>query len=369
MSVHNFTKLPPELWEMVAKYLEIKQFQRLRSTCQLTRKALLKSPFLFLPAFVESVLTLCRQQGLLIGKSIFMPVNTDEYKALVKQVKSRFFLSSTNFVLPITTSDHLIFPTPALLSAGFNAASSSSKTTASSDLDQELQGTKIIMPENYELSFDILPFAMPTTPSSIFHFTGSGSDSFPSGSRLPAIFMSPYSSSLEVCIDDEQSFSPASMKHIQPLPLGETTKVSLRVHHTHVQLLYNNQLVGSMQLASRKIMKSVIAYASNPWYGPAPAIVYNAKLQALDDSFTATCSLCQLPDTLVPNFTGDLVFGNPVCQIDMPPDYCLSFTINPFGYRDFESSVLHITSNNREAGNGGMIPAIFMKQNASTLVF
>ena len=195
------------------------------------------------------------------------------------------------------------------------------------------------MPENYELSFDILPFAMPTTPSSIFHFTGSGSDSFPSGSRLPAIFMSPYSSSLEICIDEEQSFSPASMKHIQLLPLGETTKVSLRVHHTHVQLFYNSQLVGSMRLATRhkEMMKSVIAYASNPWYGPAPAIVYNAKLEALDDSFSASCSL--------------------------------SFTISPFGYRDFESSVLHITSNNREAGNGGMIPAIFMKQNASTLVF
>lgn len=135
------------------------------------------------------------------------------------------------------------------------------------------------IPMNYKLSIDIKPSSRPDRWSNVFHFSSTGLDFGPVGSRMPALWFLPSSGELQF-IFGSQNDSNWGVRS-RPLPLNVYTRVSIQTAGKLVAIYYNDSLVSKTWAPSERPFGRASFFLSDPWYSPAPATVKDLSVDEL----------------------------------------------------------------------------------------
>lgn len=138
------------------------------------------------------------------------------------------------------------------------------------------------IPAEYSLIFDIKPTAIVSTWSSIFHATSTGTDCCALGSRMPAIYLNPGTTSPHIRLSCETNGN-WGFASTGALPLNAWTTIEIRTVGQLVKIFYNSTLQTSATAPSDRISGSAKIYVSDPWSSASKASIRNVKLVKQDD--------------------------------------------------------------------------------------
>jgi hypothetical protein len=124
------------------------------------------------------------------------------------------------------------------------------------------------VPDDFSISFNILPYETSQNWCSVLHFSGSEKDIF-----MPSVWFYPNSAQLYIIFSGSDGNNTAELISAE-LPLGKGTLVIIQAKGAMVQVKYDDSTVYFGNLGSR-IRGSARLYLSDPEY-PAP----NAKLDS-----------------------------------------------------------------------------------------
>ncbi|KAL5518024.1 hypothetical protein EMCRGX_G003690 [Ephydatia muelleri] len=216
---------------------------------------------------------------------------------------------------------------------------------------------------DYTLSFDIVPIGTATGDhASILHFT-TGTNCCNFGSRSPAIWFNPGSTSLYVRIGDSTD-GDWGFYRTDALPLNISTKVTLECNQRGVKLTVGTRVYTATQPTYR-FAGNLIVYAGDPWYQAAKAIISNLDYEILA---YRQCSAANINKTLLPTSPALVRSGNQIALISGKTDYTLSFDIVPIGTATGDhASILHFTTGTNCCNFGSRSPAIWFNPGSTSL--
>lgn len=209
------------------------------------------------------------------------------------------------------------------------------------------------MPKDFKIVFDIIPRSSSTGFTSILHITGDDQDYTTSASRIPAIYFNPGSTALYIrfggpsrsCEEDDNQFPGLTSK---PLPIGQTTQVTINAIGSVVQVLFNKTAVGLQVLKCDRVYGKAVIYVSDPWYPAADATVKNLFIRATDQFL--------IPEVSNNWRLSPSTFG----IVNVPVDYSISFTITPKSVLNEWGSIFHVSHDGHDLGSKGTrMPAMW----------
>ena len=111
---------------------------------------------------------------------------------------------------------------------------------------------KMDVPLNYVLNFDIKPIVIVPGWSNIIHFTKDLTNIENSGSRMPAVWLSPGKTTLHIRTSTLNNNNDG-LWETPALPLGSITRVSIQMVGPDMAVFFNETMVSSMKFSSEWI--------------------------------------------------------------------------------------------------------------------
>jgi hypothetical protein len=121
------------------------------------------------------------------------------------------------------------------------------------------------IPENFIITFTIVPLSKSEAYANVFHFTVNSENSF----RMPAVYFDIQSTTLVFEVGTRQGVKKAKTRE---LPLNSQTLVIMEAIDDQFTVKLNGSIEMSVQAPNRTIGSSVL-YFSNPWEPSASAML------------------------------------------------------------------------------------------------
>mmetsp|Transcript_36923 Transcript_36923/g.88919 ORF Transcript_36923/g.88919 Transcript_36923/m.88919 type:complete len:217 (+) Transcript_36923:918-1568(+) len=140
-----------------------------------------------------------------------------------------------------------------------------------------VQGTslgEVNASKHFEVSFVVTPHGTREGWSNLIHFTSTGNNCCEEGDRVPAVHVFNQSTRLHIR-SDRLGVATDGCDPIEQLPIGNATKVDIRVADGKLQVFYDSiEVCNTSAYASPTVPnETVVVYASDPWHNPALANV------------------------------------------------------------------------------------------------
>jgi hypothetical protein len=126
--------------------------------------------------------------------------------------------------------------------------------------------------QNFEVSFVVTPHGTVSGWSNIIHFTQTGKNCCDEGDRMPAVWF--YSSTTKLHIrSGRQGGGNDGCDPTDQLPIGQATKVDIRVQGGKMQVFYSGNKVCETSSYSSPTAPSgtMVAWAADPWHTASDA--------------------------------------------------------------------------------------------------
>jgi hypothetical protein len=204
--------------------------------------------------------------------------------------------------------------------------------TTATQITRQVMG-KVIIPNDFSLSFDLKPNGFRASKASIILLTGNGMDS----SQLPSISFLPNTNNLHIRFSGV-GYGDSGLTNVL-LPTNSTTQVQVNAVGVSIEVLLNGTVTQYMDLPGARTTGHAVLHISDPWWSPANATISNVSLlpiSSLTPLLDIENTLINTPTQLVPRRMG---------KVYIPQNYSLSFEITPKGIIVDHSSVMHFTKN------------------------
>jgi hypothetical protein len=216
------------------------------------------------------------------------------------------------------------------------------------------------VPQNFVLSFTINLQARGTSGASrsILHFSSDGSNYGVMGSRCPAVWLNPSSTSLHVTVDEVSHVNWGL--NTPELPLNKPTKVSIYAIDSFVVVYFDDKMVHMTSSHSSRYEGPAVLSASDPFHEPAIATLSAFTFKP----FSIQEYLSERPEAIakmVQDKLQDKVLNRQLVKdsvagiVNVPQNFVLSFTINlqARGTSGASGSILHFSSDGSNYGAMG----------------
>jgi len=128
---------------------------------------------------------------------------------------------------------------------------------------------------DFELTFSIKPTGIVLGWSNLLHFTTRGNHG--AGGRIPGIWFHSLSTRLHVRMGRGLAWN-AGCDTSETLPINRMTYVTVRLHGTSLQVVFNSRVVCKADYPTKEPgHMGVDVYAGDPWYKPARALVSDLR--------------------------------------------------------------------------------------------
>jgi hypothetical protein len=143
----------------------------------------------------------------------------------------------------------------------------------------EVQASK-----NYEVSFVLTPHHTLSGWTNIFHFTQTGNNCCNQGDRIPAVWFFSDTTRLHVR-SSQQSNGNGGCDTNDQLPIGQATKVDIRVENDKLQVFFGGNLACETNPFSSptdfSVPQTLQVWASDPWYTASGATLSHLTYKSL----------------------------------------------------------------------------------------
>jgi hypothetical protein len=210
---------------------------------------------------------------------------------------------------------------------------------------------KVVVPENYTLSFQFTPTGTSDVWTNILHYSRDNTD----GSRMPSIYVIPGSTRLHVRVGSDKAGNGGV--DTVGLPMNQTTTVLLQALGKDVYVYFNNTLAGYYEAPGTRFSGEAFHYISNSWYKPAVGRLQGVKMTSTNQWVNSQSLSLQSTGSFAvqPSYKGKVV---------VPYNYTLSFKVTPTGTSDAWTNVLHYSRDNTD---GSRMPAVYVWPGSSRL--
>jgi len=215
--------------------------------------------------------------------------------------------------------------------------------------------------ENYEVSFTLKPQKISSGWSNVLRITNNvGNGDLGMGNRIPGVWFHSMTTRLHICTGCD-GISNLCLNPTQSLPIGRSTRITIRVNGGYFTAQYDGKEVGrykcSLPYEPRKGQLATV-YTSDKWYASAHAViedlVYSADLNG--------CSVQSTPDGAYLSRRVQLQRNYKALDVALRRNYQVSFSVNPQSVSSGWRNILHITNNLGEGNHGQMgnrIPGVW----------
>jgi len=211
----------------------------------------------------------------------------------------------------------------------------------------------IVISEDYQLSFGLIPRGVSTGWTNIIHLTTNvNGNCCNMGYRIPGVWFHSETTKLHICTGCNGNGNTC-LNPSQSLPVGKETKVTVRVYNGFFTAHYGNVEVGRGTCTSPfKPRKGQLAtvYVSDKWYPSGNADI-NSVVYILPSNRLLTLSK--------PQASVSLRKGNKVADIQVTTNYEVSFSLTPRGVLSGWTNIIHVTTDGNCCGMGDRIPGVW----------
>lgn len=188
------------------------------------------------------------------------------------------------------------------------------------------QPTSVVVPNDFTLTFSIIPLGIIPNYANILQYTKDNQDGG-AQSRVPSIYINP--NSLKLTIHFSTTVNSMEGFEVGQLTQNVNTTVKIQAIGKTVSVYYNNSLIRSHTLKGFRYYGPALLYSSSPWQIPANAYVSGIQMLTI------------------------------ASKVVVPKDYRLTFQITPFGRMPDYGSILHYTMDGQNIGPQSRVPGIW----------